>query len=129
MLEREGKRKYFREIFGAFTLYGIVLFGANTLAGSMEPGAPRTLLLVSPMIPLLLAAWAIVRHLRRVDEFVRLRTLESIGVAAGITACWTLTYSFLEGAGFPRLGLGWVWIVMGAVWGLDACLRGRVYGK
>lgn len=127
MLEREGNRKYRNELFGAMTLYGLVLFGSISLGRPMEPGLPRTLLLVSPMIPLVLAIWAIARHFARVDEFVRLRSLESLSIAAGVTAGWTLTYSFLEGAGFPKLSMGWVWISMGAVWGLHACLRCLVH--
>jgi hypothetical protein len=123
MKEREGNRKYFYELFGAFTVYGIVLFGSISVGRPMEPGLTRTLLLLSPMLPLCLAIWAIARHFRRVDEFVRLRSLESLSIAAAVTAALSLTYSFLESAGFPKLSMGLVWPVMGAAWGVHACLR------
>jgi hypothetical protein len=67
--------------------------------------------------------WAIARHFRRMDEFVRMRSLESLAVAAAITAGLSLTYGFLESAGFPKLSMFWVWGVMGLVWGAHACLR------
>lgn len=123
MKEREGNRKYFYELFGSMALYGIVLFGSIRFGRPMEDGLARTLLLLSPMVPLSLAIWAIARHFRRVDEFVRLRSLESLSIAAGVTAALSLTYGFLESAGFPKVTMGWVWPVMGAVWGLHACLR------
>ncbi len=58
------------------------------------------------------------------DEFVRLRSLESIAVAAAVTAGLTFTYGFLESAGFPRLSMFWVWGIMGFTWGIHTCLRG-----
>jgi hypothetical protein len=123
MKEREGNRKYFIELFGAMGLNAVVLFGSISVGRPMQPGLGRTLLLLSPMIPLGLAIWAIARHFGRVDEFVRLRSLESIAVAAAVTAGLSLTYGFLESAGFPKLTMGWVWPVMGLVWGAHACLR------
>lgn len=123
MLERESRRKYQLELGGAMFLYLAVLFGSIYLAKTMTPGLPRTLLLLSPMIPILLAIWAIARQFQRMDEFVRLRTLEGLAIAAAVTAGLSLTYGFLEGAGFPRLSMFWVWPVMGFVWGLFACAR------
>lgn len=123
MKEREGNRKYLRELLSALALYMLMLFGGIHLAKSMEPGAPRTLLLVAPMIPVLLSVWAIARHFRRMDEFLRLRSLESIAIAAAVTAGLSLTYGFLENAGFPKLSMFWVWPVMGAVWGIHGVLR------
>lgn len=123
MKEREGNRKYFIELFGSMALYAAVLFGSISFGRPMQPGLVRTLLLLSPMLPLGLAIWAIARHFMRVDEFVRLRTLESLSIAAGVTAALSLTYGFLESAGFPKVSMGWVWPVMGMIWGLHACLR------
>ena len=69
------------------------------------------------MLPILLAIWAIVRQVRRSDEFIRKTTMEHIAIAAAVTAGWTFTYGFLENAGYPRLSMFTVWPVMGAVWG------------
>ncbi|HEU4593246.1 MAG TPA: hypothetical protein VFS13_20250 [Steroidobacteraceae bacterium] len=123
MLEREAKRKYQKELFGALALYVVVLFTSIWLSKPMEPGAARTALLLTPIIPILLSIWAIVRQFGRMDEFVRLRTLESFAIAGAVTAGVTFTYGFLESAGFPKLSMFWVWPVMGFVWGVVACGR------
>jgi hypothetical protein len=123
MLEREAIHRYRLELGAAIVLYMAVLFGSIFIAKPMAPGISRTVLLSAPMIPIVLAIWAIARQFRRMDEFVRLRNLESIAIAAAVTAGSSLTYGFLESAGFPRLSMFWVWPLMGAVWGLHACLR------
>jgi hypothetical protein len=123
MLERDAKRKYQIEMAGAGALYLALLFGSLTWAKILEPGLPRTLLLLTPAIPVFLLVWVIARQMQRIDEFVRLRSLESLAVAAAVTAGLSLTYGFLESAGFPKLSMFWVWAVMGAVWGLHSCLR------
>jgi hypothetical protein len=123
MLEREARRKYHLELGVSMVMYLIVLFGALSIGKKMEPGALRTGLLMLPMIPVLLSIWAIARQFKRMDEFIRLRTLESLAIAAAVTAGLSLTYGFLEGAGYPRLSMFWVWPVMGFIWGGFECLR------
>jgi hypothetical protein len=123
MLERDARKKYQLELGGAMFLYVAVLFGSIYIAKPMTPGLPRTVLLLTPMIPILLAIWVIARQFRRMDEFVRLRMLEGLAIAAAVTAGLSLTYGFLEGAGFPRLSMFWVWPVMGFVWGIFTCAR------
>jgi hypothetical protein len=75
------------------------------------------------MLPIGLAIWAIARHFLRVDEYIEQVTLENISIAAAVTAGASLTYGFLENAGFPKLSMFVVWPVMGAVWGALACIR------
>jgi hypothetical protein len=123
MKERDANRKYRMELSAALALYLIVLTGSIIFAKPMADGVARTLLLLSPTIPLLLAVWAIARHMRRLDEFMRLRSLESLSIAAAVTAALSFSYGFLEGAGFPRLSMFWVWSVMGAIWALHTWLR------
>ncbi len=123
MKEREANRKYRLELFSAMGVYMVVLFASIYLAKPMEPGLARTLLLITPAVPLMLAIWAIARHFRRMDEFLRLRSLESLAIAAAVTAGLSLTYGFLESAGFPKISMFWTWGVMGLVWGAHACLR------
>ena len=123
MLERDVKRKYYRELGLAFGLYIAVLAASLRIVESMEPGTARTLLALAPAIPVFVLVWVIARQFRRSDEFVRLRSLESIAVAAGVTAGVTFTYGFLENAGFPRQSSFWVWAIMGITWGMHSCLR------
>ena len=123
MKEREANRKYQVELFSAMAAYLLVLTGSIALAKPMETGAVRTLLLLTPIIPLALSIWAIARHFKRMDEFIRLRSLESLAIAAAVTAGLSLTYGFLESAGFPKVSMFWVWGVMGLIWGLHSSLR------
>ena len=123
MKEREANRQYRLELFSAMLAYMLVLVASLYFAKRMEEGTARTLLLVSPVIPLLLAVWAIARHFGRMDEFMRLRSLEGLAVAAAVTAALSFTYGLLESAGFPKVSMFWVWGVMGIVWGLHTCLR------
>jgi hypothetical protein len=123
MKEREANSRYRIELFSALLLYLAVLAGSISLARNVDPGPARTLLLLTPTIPVMLAVWAIARHFRRMDEFVRLRSLESVAIAAGVTAALSLTYGFLESAGFPKLSMFWVWAVMGGTWAMSALLR------
>ena len=62
MKEREANRRYRLELFSAMLAYMAMLIGSIYLAKGMDPGTPRTLLLLSPVVPLMLAIWAIARH-------------------------------------------------------------------
>jgi hypothetical protein len=62
------------------------------------------------------------------DEYVRLRNLESLAIAAAMTAGLSFSYGFLEGDGFPRLSMFWVWGIMGVGWRLVHAVR-SVVGK
>jgi hypothetical protein len=123
MREREARRKYNLELAGAFALYAAVLTASIVYAGPMPPGTARTLLLLSPMLPTLLVGWVIFRQFRRMDEFVRLRSLENMAVANSLVALAAFSYGFLENAGFPKISMFWVWGAMGAIWALVTITR------
>jgi uncharacterized membrane protein HdeD (DUF308 family) len=90
----------------------------------MADGLARTIVLLSPMIGFALMIRAIARHVARIDEYQRLRMLESVALAFAITGAVTFSYGFLETAGFPKLSMFAVWIVLGASWGLVGIVRG-----
>jgi hypothetical protein len=124
MREREATKKYLLEFGGATALYLVVLFFSLRFAKPLDDGLARTLLLLSPMIPVALALWAFMRQLKRMDEFVRLRSLQALAIAGGITAGFSLTYGFLESAGLPRLSMFTVWMVFGGSWAVSAVSQG-----
>jgi hypothetical protein len=123
MHEKKVARIYLREMGGSLLLYVAMLPAAIHFGRPMEEGLARTLVLASPMIAFCLAVWAVARHLRRVDEFIRQSTLETLAIAAAVTAGLSFTYGFLESAGYPRLSMFTVWPVMGGVWGALTCIR------
>jgi len=51
-------------------------------------------------------------------------SLESIAIAFGVTAGWVVTYGFMENAGYPRLSMFTVWMVMMLAWAIIAIVRG-----
>jgi hypothetical protein len=124
MNQKAKNTRYFVELAGALILYGIVLAIALRLAPGVKSDGLKIAILVSPMLPIGLAIWVIARHFLRVDEYIKQVTLENLSIAAAVTAGASLTYGFLENAGFPRLSMFVVWPVMGAVWGVLACIRG-----
>ena len=125
MLERDVKRKYLREMMLSMGLYLVVLTASLSVTKLLEPGLWRTVVGLAPALPIFIVVWVIGRQFQRMDEFQRLRALESIAVAAAVTAGLTFTYGFLESAGFPKVSMFWVWGVMGITWGLHSTLRCR----
>ena len=123
MQEREAAKLYKREFWAAMITYTVILFGANYLGKRMDEGVLRTLVLVSPMIGFMLTVWAVARHIRRIDEYMRMLVLEGLAIAAAATAGLSFTYGFLEGAGYPKLSMFMVWPVMGGVWGVVCMVR------
>ena len=103
---------YLRELGGALLVYALLLVATIRFGRPMEPGALRTVVLLSPMLGFCLGLWAIARHLGRVDEYVRKYLLESFALGAALTAGLTFTYGFLETSGYPKLSMFAVWIVL-----------------
>mgnify|MGYP000908974339 CR=1 FL=1 len=114
---------YRRELMVAIAVYIVLLVGAIRLARPMDEGVLRTLALVSPMIGFGLMIRAIIRLVARIDEYQRMRMLETFSIAMAITGAVTFTYGFLETAGFPKISMFAVWMVMGVSWGVVGGVR------
>lgn len=123
MYEHKILFRYIGEMIGAFILYALVLIVSINVGRPMPDGIERTLILFSPMLPVLLMMLAVVRYFRRVDEYVRLKILENWAVTGGITAVWTFTYGFMENAGLPRLSMFTVLPIMGVTSALLVAVR------
>jgi hypothetical protein len=123
MHEKQVARAYKTELWTAVAIYAVLLFGSITAARRMEEGMLRTVVMVIPMIGFGLMIRAIARHVARIDEYQRQRILETIALSAAITGAVTFTYGFLETAGFPRLSMFSVWIIMGASWAAVSGMR------
>jgi hypothetical protein len=123
MHEKLVARSYRIELYVAIAVYVVLLMGSIRLGRPMPEGLARTLVLVSPMIGFGLMIRAIVRHVARVDEYVRVRLLETIALSAAITGAVSFTYGFLETEGYPKQSMFSVWIVMGASFGLVNLVR------
>jgi hypothetical protein len=116
MHDRKVLVRYFGEMTAAFLFYALVLIISIDVGRAMPNGIGRTLLLISPMIPVFVVIGVIARHFARVDEYQRRWMLESIAIAAGVTAGGTFTYGFFENAGFPHVSMFNVLPTMGFAW-------------
>ena len=117
MHERRVARAYRIDLLTAIAVY-LVLVVASIRYGRPLPDGPlRTAALLAPMVGFGLMIRAIARHVGRIDEYQRRRLLESLALAFAITGAATFSYGFLETAGFPKLSMFSVWMVMGASWG------------
>ena len=121
--ERRVGKAYLRELGGSLAVYAILLVATIRYGRPMEEGVLRTVVLLSPMLGFCLMLWAIARHLNRVDEYLRRSLLESFALAAALTAGLTFSYGFLETAGYPRLSMFAVWVVLCAATVLVCTVR------
>ncbi len=110
-----------------FIAYPILLVGSITLLKQFPDAAWRPLAAIAPVIPVLFALRAFLRHLNQLDELQRRIQLNAIAFAAGATAIITLTYGFLENAGFPRISWIWVFPIMVGLWGIAGAVARRKY--
>jgi hypothetical protein len=101
--EKKDAKTYRNEFGLSILIYMVVLVGSITIAKPMENSWLRTLIVLTPTIPAFGAFWAIIRHFRRMDEYMRVWILEIIALAGGITAFFSFSYGFLEGLGYPKL--------------------------
>ncbi|WP_296949712.1 hypothetical protein [uncultured Massilia sp.] len=123
--ERRVGKAYTVELWTALAVYAVLLAASIRFGRPLEDGWLRTAVLLAPMLGFALMIRAVARHVARIDEYQRRRLLESIGLAFAISAALTFSYGFLETAGFPRLSMFTVWIVMAGSLALVTLLRCR----
>jgi len=111
---------------GGFLVYAAALVVSLTLLrhGAVH-GAAATAVAVAPMLPAAGVCWAILRQLRRIDEFQRRLQLEALSMAFAGTAFLTFGYGFLENVGYPPASMFVVWPIMAVLWvvSLFVCRR------
>jgi hypothetical protein len=115
-LLRKWNKRYLFEYLAAL----ILLVGTNALCIPAAQGAAarKMFLMIPPIIAILLMGIVILRHYRRIDEFLRREMAQSLAVAAAFTYLWTTCYGACEIAGFPRISIWWVWGSMTVVMNL-----------
>jgi hypothetical protein len=110
-------RRYFVELSLSMVAYSVVLIvSLSLLRHGHVRGAAATVVALLPMVPALGACCAIVRHMRRLDEYQQRVQLEALALASAGTAFLTFSYGFLENVGFPLVSMFAVWPVMAALW-------------
>lgn len=125
MHEKRVGRAYRIELWTAIAVYVALVVASTRFGRPMADGLLRTVVLLSPMIGFAMMIRAIARHVARIDEYQRLRLLESLALAFAITGAVTFSYGFLETAGYPKLSMFSVWVVMGVSWGVASFALAR----
>lgn len=120
-------RRYFIELTSAMALYFVALFGRKYGADSVSDPIIKDLIIASPILPVVLAAIAILRLFYRIDEYFRRQMLEALAIAGAFTCVFSMSWSFLVDIGLPTIEIGWVWPIFAAFWvlvSLSVKLRG-----
>jgi hypothetical protein len=125
---KEKTRQYVIELGGAMIGYAVLVLVSSALARAVElSSAVRYAVLLSPMIGAAAAAWAIVRHVRRIDELQQRRVLESLAFSFAVTAFGTFAWGFAEVAGAPKLPTLGIWPLMALLWVVGGFIAYRRY--
>jgi hypothetical protein len=109
--------RYAAELAGVMVVYVAVLYARRPLlaAGIGEPW--RAIVLLAPALPIWGVFWVIIRHYRRLDEYLKQELLQIVAVCAGIAACVTSSYPFLKDAfDLPSMSIEYAWNVMAVCW-------------
>ncbi len=110
-------RRYVVQLSIAMSLYVLLLVGSILAVQRLKvEGAWRYLLILLPLLPVATIVPAVVGYVRDTDEFERQLTTESLAIAAGVTAVFSVTYGFLESAGLPHLSAWYTWLVVMGSW-------------
>jgi hypothetical protein len=127
MHEKRVGRAYRIELWTAIAVYVVLIVASIRFGRPMAEGLLRTVVLLSPMIGFAMMIRAIARHVARIDEYQRLRLLESLALAFAITGAVTFSYGFLETAGYPKLSMFSVWPILAVLWVVGLVLARRRY--
>jgi hypothetical protein len=117
---KTASRQYLFEIGGAGALYIGAMYARQPLLDRIGESGPlgQTVMLL-PILPVWGMLAAVVRFYRQVDEYQRLELLQSVSIAAGVSACLFCSYPFAADAfGLKPLSLLYAWPILAVAWGL-----------
>ena len=72
-------RQYRKELWSCIAIYIVVLFASIWIAKGITEQVLRAAIVLLPAIPAAGLLWVVIRHLRRLDDYVRLILLETHG--------------------------------------------------
>jgi len=121
-------RNYFVEFGSAMLAYTITVISVSNIQpdGGAHQGNVRYLWLL-PIIPLLVAFWAIIRQFRRMDEFYQRIHAEAFALGALTWGLIMMSWGFAENAGAPVFPTMLTAPGLIALWGLSIPLVSRRY--
>ncbi len=109
-------RRYAIEFSISMVAYAVVLIASIKTIEHGLPPALKFVFTLLPVIPIAFVFAAIVRYMGSIDELQRRIQIESLSLAAGITALLAITYGFLETVGLPHLSAWYTYAAVMAAW-------------
>jgi hypothetical protein len=123
--ERATSRAYLREFWPGMIGYVVILTGVLAW-GDLDGDSPwRFAWAVLPVVPMLGIVLAVLRHIRRIDDYQRFLLLQGLGVGFALAMISSITMGFLAISGLTIPGTGWIvysagmlgWLITGIVSG------------
>lgn len=125
-LERQQQAAYLRDFVPAIVGYAVVLAVSLSLVGDEVDSVGEWIWVMSPVVPALWGVRAVVRALRRMDEFQRMLQLESMAAGFAMAMAASVTLGFVGVAGTATVSAGWIVYSVGMLtWALALAFRRR----
>jgi hypothetical protein len=105
---RPADRRYMREFLPAMLLYMVVMLFLWPVQKGLPPGWLKTLVVLSPMLPIGWAILACVRYVLAGDEMERRQHLDAIAISASLISLVSMALGFLCAAKVLVLDAGLV---------------------
>jgi hypothetical protein len=124
--DRARSRAYLREFFAWMAGYVVVLVAVLLWGGLGGTSPLRFVLAALPAVPAAGVAWAVLRHVHRIDEYQRRILLEGLAAGFAVAMLAAITLGLLAAAGLV-LPSG-PWIIYGAgmvTWAIAGTVAGR----
>ncbi|WP_157956489.1 hypothetical protein [Dyella sp. C11] len=95
---RGGDRRFVREFMPAMVIYMVVMLYLWPLQKGMSPGWPKTTLVLLPMLPIIWAMLASIRHVLSSDELERRQHLEALAIGVSLVCVVAMGLGLLGAA-------------------------------
>ena len=124
--DRRRSRAYAHDFWPGMAGY-LVLLSAAVIWGDLDGDSPwRYAWAVLPALPAALAVRAVVRHVRRIDDYQRLLLLQGLAAGFAVAMVTALTLGLLGAAGLETGAAGWIVYGAGMLgWGIASVVAGR----
>jgi len=99
-------------------VYAVVLVLSIRFLHAHPQSAFKIPVAVAPAVPIAFLVAAGVRNVRRLDEFQQRKTLETLAFAYPTMVVGSISYGFLQNAGFPQVNWMYVGVCMFFLFGV-----------
>lgn len=125
-VDAANRSAYRRDFVPGIVGYAIALAVVLPAVGDTVDSPAEWAAVMVPVLPALWMVRAVIRQLRRADEYQRLLQLEAMAVGFGVAMVVSLTIGFVGVGGVATRAAGWIVYGAGmAAWGVVATAQGR----